>query len=190
VPAVPALHAARIDTALSIAVGGVVTASIMVAAAAIHAPGTEINTAGAMARQLEPALGASAEMFFLLGLLAAGVTSAATAPLAAAYAAGGCLGWPDDLRDPRMRRVGMAVLGCGAALAVWGHKPLAVIVGAQALNGLLLPLIALFLLIASNQTELLGGFRNRFSANVGAGLVVTLTFVLAVWQLLRAWDAL
>ena len=190
VPAVPALRAARIDTALSIALGGVVTASIMVAAAAIHAPGTEIETAGAMARQLEPALGASAEMFFLLGLLAAGVTSAATAPLAAAYAAGGCLGWPGDLRDPRMRRVGVAVLGCGAALAVWGHKPLAVIVGAQALNGLLLPLIALFLLIASNQAELLGGFRNRFFANVGAGLVVTLTFVLAAWQLLRAWAAL
>ena len=53
------------------------------------------NTA-AVADQLTPLLGRAAPVFFGLGLFAAGLTSAITAPLAAAYAASGALGWRPD----------------------------------------------------------------------------------------------
>ena len=53
--------------------------------------------------RLEPLLGRAAPFFFGLGLFAAGLTSAITAPLAAAYAASGALGWPPDLRSGRFR---------------------------------------------------------------------------------------
>ena len=57
---------------------------------------TAIGNAADMAVQLEPLLGPWARVFFAAGLLAAGLTSAITAPLAAAYATAGALGWPTD----------------------------------------------------------------------------------------------
>ena len=92
IPTAVALRRARRDTFLSVPLGGLVTLSIVVTAAAFHERGTQIESAAAMARQLEPLLGPVARSFFLVGLLAAGLTSAITAPLAAAYAAAGAFG--------------------------------------------------------------------------------------------------
>jgi Mn2+/Fe2+ NRAMP family transporter len=63
---------------------------LLVAAAAFFGTGTSITDAGKMAAQLEPALGPAAKYFLALGLLAAGLSSAVTAPLASSYAICGC----------------------------------------------------------------------------------------------------
>jgi Mn2+/Fe2+ NRAMP family transporter len=57
-----------------------------------------------------------------------------------------------------------------------GTKPIAAIIFAQAANGLLLPVTAVFLLIIMNRTDLLGEFRNRRVTNLlGAAVVITVT---------------
>ncbi|MCH2097221.1 MAG: divalent metal cation transporter, partial [Pseudomonadales bacterium] len=81
-----ALPAVRRDACLSIGFGGLVTLAVLsTAAVAFAGTGTEVNAA-TMAAQLEPVLGRWAAACFALGLLAAGLTSAITAPLAAAWA--------------------------------------------------------------------------------------------------------
>ena len=173
-----ALAAARADLVVAIGLGGLVSMAIVVTAAASGAGDTV--TAAEMARQLEPLLGVWARDFFAAGLLAAGLTSAITAPMAAAYALAGAFGWPADLRGRRLRLVWGAVLLVGVGFAVAGVRPIPAIVFAQAANGLLLPLIAAFLLWVMNDRALLGRATNGPLANVLGGLVVILSAILGV----------
>ena len=170
------LPAARWDAVLSITVGGAASMAVVVTAAG--AGGAGVADAADMAAQLEPLLGRWAEGFFAAGLLAAGVTSAVTAPLAAAWAAAGVLGWEPDLRSTRLRAVWGLVLGAGAAFAAAGVRPVPAILFAQVANGVLLPAVAAFLLVAANDGRRMGAWRNGRLLNVAGGLVVLVTLIL------------
>ena len=166
----------RTDTIVSIGLGGLITLAVMsTSAVAFFQTGVEFS-ASSLATQLEPVLGSAANNFFAFGLLAAGLTSAITAPLAASYAVSGAFDWPTDFADRRFRRIWMLVLLVGTVFAAMGTKPIAAIIFAQAANGLLLPVTAVFLLIIMNRTDLLGEFRNRRVTNLlGAAVVITVT---------------
>ena len=97
------IRESRQDTLFSVALGGLITAAVVIAAAPLLGQGADAADAATVAARLEPLLGSAAPVFFGVGLFSAGVTSAITAPLAAAYAAGGALGWGSDLRSPRFR---------------------------------------------------------------------------------------
>ncbi|HEX7117231.1 MAG TPA: Nramp family divalent metal transporter [Longimicrobiales bacterium] len=170
-----AIGTARLDLALSIVLGGIVSMAIVVTSAAA---GGDPANAAAMARQLEPLLGPWARAFFGLGLFAAGLSSAITAPLAAAYATAGALGWPRDLRAGRVRAVWAAVLAAGAVSAGIGVRPVQAILFAQAANGVLLPAVAAFLLLAANDRRRMGEWRNGVLLNVLGGLVVLVALAL------------
>lgn len=187
VPTGRALAESRTDTVLAITLGGLITLAIVsTAAAAFFGTGAEIESAGQMAEQLEPLLGAGAKYFFAAGLLAAGLTSAITAPLAAAYATSGALGWRRDLGSRPFQAVWAAIIVFGTVFAVIGTSPVAAIVFAQAANGLLLPVVAVFLLIVMNRSDLLGEFRNGPVANVLGVAVVLVVTGFGVFQILRA----
>ncbi|NNJ98465.1 MAG: Nramp family divalent metal transporter [Gammaproteobacteria bacterium] len=186
VPTRQALAEARADTVLSVSLGGLLTLAVMTTAAtAFFATGTDIDSAATMARQLEPLLGEYARYLFAVGLLSAGITSAVTAPLAAAYATAGMLGWPRDLSDRRFQAVWATIIIIGVAFAVSGTSPIAAIVFAQAANGMLLPVVAIFLLIIMNRDDVLGDHRNGWRANILGAAVITVATSLGVFQLLR-----
>lgn len=179
------LAMARHDTVLAVSLGGVVTLAILLSAVPLHLAGSIVKEVGDIAVQLEPLLGPAAKYCFGAGLFAAGLTSAVTAPLAAAYAVCGVLGWPVDLTARRFRLVWGVVFAVGAMLAVVGTRPIEVIVLAQATNGLLLPLLAAFLLFAVNRHDLMGKWCNGPFANVAGVAVVLFTCVLGGIQLWR-----
>jgi Mn2+/Fe2+ NRAMP family transporter len=182
-----ALRESRWDTGLSIGLGGLITLAIMsTSAAAFFGTGNGF-TAMNMAQQLEPLLGASARYFFAAGLFAAGLSSAVTAPLAAAFAVCGALGWSKDLRGTRFRLVWLAVLLCGTVFAAVGTKPLVAILFAQAANGFLLPICAIFLMAIMNQREILGDYANGRLVNLLGGLVVLTTVGLGLLKISRVF---
>ena len=172
------LPAARADSAVAIVLGGAASMAVVVTAAA--ATGGEISDAADMAVQLEPILGAWARIFFSAGLLAAGLTSAVTAPLAAAWAAAGVLGWEADLRSPRLRAVWILVLATGAVFSAAGVRPVPAILFAQVANGVLLPAVAGFLLLAANDGERMGRWRNGARLNLAGTAVVLVALALGV----------
>ena len=181
VPTQEALAESRTDTTISIVLGGLITVAILATgAAAFFGTGTEIEDAGQMAEQLEPLLGPLAKYFFAIGILSAGVTSAITAPLAAAYATSGALGWERNLRGWKFRAVWLIVLVVGTVLAALGTNPVAAIVFAQAANGVLLPIIAIFLLFVMNRADLLGEFKNSTVANILGVIIVLFAIGLGV----------
>jgi manganese transport protein len=180
-----ALRESRFDTVASVALGGVVTAAIVVAATPLFARGIEASNPAFVAQQLEPLLGRGARAFFGLGLFAAGLTSAITAPLAASYATSGALGLSRDLRSRPFRLVFGLVILTGLALALLGGSPTEAILLAQAANGLLLPIIAVFLLVVANDASVMAGFRNGLLANALGVAVVTTVVGLGLYQIAR-----
>jgi len=173
------LPAVRKDTIISIGLGGLISLAIIsTAAAAFFGQQVAIQSAADMSGQLEPLLGAWASVSMGVGLFAAGITSSITAPLAAAYAVCGMLGWSTDAGSGRFRLVWLVILLSGLGLAVSGYKPISIILFAQVANGILLPVMALFLLYVMNQTAVLGRFRNSPLHNLLGGLVVMVAVLL------------
>ncbi|MHC4065672.1 MAG: Nramp family divalent metal transporter [Planctomycetota bacterium] len=185
-PVSDALREARLDTGLSVTLGGLVTLAILVTAASCYPAGTQLESAVAMAEQLEPLLGVAAKTFFAIGLLAAGLTSAITAPLAAAYATAGALGWRSDLRSWKFRATWALIVVSGTTLALAGYKPVHAIVFAQAANGLLLPIMAVFLLLVVNRVDLLGKHANSLRANILGIAVVATAAGLGIFKLVNS----
>ena len=190
-PKQQALSVARRDTWVSVSIGGVITLAIVsTAAGAFFGRGGSPDNAGMLASQLEPLLGSAAQSFFAAGLLCAGITSAITAPLAAAYATAGVLGWRQDLRSWRCCAVWGAITLIGTVLAAVGQRPVTAIILAQAVNGVLLPIMAVFLLLVMNRSQLLGEDTNGWLANILGTLVVLVVSALGLFQLWTAYGRL
>lgn len=179
------LNAARKDTYVSILLGGLVSLAIIICAAAVQ--GSEVNNAAGLATTLEPLLGSYAKYFLAVGLFAAGLTSAITAPLAAAYVASNCLGWSSDMKSLRFRAVWIFILLLGVVFSSLGLKSIEIIRFAQITNGLLLPIVAIFLLWAMNKSEVLGQYVNSRTQNVIGGLIVLLSVFLGAKGLAKVF---
>lgn len=179
------LPAARWDLAVAIGLGGVVSAAVLITAASALG-GAEIRSATDMAAQLEPTLGSWAGRAFAIGFAAAGISSAVTAPLAAAYATLDVLGGVRSVRSTTARSVWGGTLLIGAAVSLSGVRPVPLIFSAQVLNGLLLPIVAVVLLVAMNDRRRLGVHVNSWRGNLAAGIVVILCTVLGVRTVLLA----
>lgn len=173
----------RWGLAVAVGGGGLISLAVLVVGTALGG-GLEFEKLGEV---LASRLGGGATLSLAIGLFAAGFTSAITAPLAAAITARTLLGrkWSED--SPRYRAVWFIVLLTGAVFGAMGVKPIVVILLAQAFNGLVLPLIAVFLWITMNDRELLGNDGvNTFIQNLVMGLVVLTCVALGLRGLVAA----
>lgn len=176
------LNLAKRDTMVSIILGGLVSISIIISAAAINS--LEVNNVMGMAKALEPLYGSAALYFLGIGMFAAGITSSITAPLAAAYVANSCFGWNAGLKDFKFRMIWMVILFLGVFFLSFGIKPIEIIKFAQITNGLLLPIIAVFLLWVVNRVGVMGKYKNSWSQNVFGLLIILLSVVLGAKSIL------
>ena len=152
------IPAARKDIIVAVILGGLVSMCIVIASAALKGGG--VSNAADLAKSVEPIFGKSSRYFIGIGLAAAGLTSAITAPLAAAFVVQGCLGWERNLKSVKFRAVWGVVLGIGVVFSSLGYKPIEVIKFAQIANGVLLPVVAGYLLWVVNQKAVLGAYVN------------------------------
>lgn len=180
------LSFARKDTIIAVVLGGIVSMCIIISAASIT--DQSINNAADLALGLEPLFGSYAKYFLSIGLFAAGITSAITAPLAAAYVACGCLGWSSELKSQRFRMVWMFILGLGVVFSSIRFKSIEIIKFAQVANGLLLPIIAIFLLWVMNKSSILGTYKNSKLQNIIGILIVLIAVFLGVKGILSVFN--
>jgi len=173
----------RIENAISILLGGLISMLIIITAASSGALVSEVKSAKDLAIQLEPLFGEQAKWFMGIGLMAAGISSALTAPLAAAYAAKGLFNWKEDEQYPKFRAVWMSILIIGVLVAITDIERVLVIKFAQITNALLLPFIAIFLLYVSNSKKLLGVHTNSWLSNALGILVIVITLLLSLKSL-------
>ena len=178
----------RLSLCIAIGLGGLISMAVLVVGAAIVGE----FTFQALADELSASLGPWAGWMLAIGLFGAGFTSAVTAPLAAAITARSLLAvdarsatWQDSGRGYRLVWIIVLLIGVGFGIAQ--AQPIPAIILAQALNGIILPLVAVFLLIMVNNRQLLGqGAINSQAFNALMGLVVLVTLLIGIANLARA----
>ena len=179
------LKEARWDTIISISVGGLITAAILITAGAMIR-GTEVDSIADLAVQLEPIFGSWSKVFISIGLFAAGFSSAIASPLGAAITIGSVLKWKGGMKDKRFKAVFVVVMVIGIFSSGLGFEPLDVLLFAQALNGILLPVITIMLLIIMNNKKRLGEYTNSVKVNIIGGLVALTCTGLGIYSIVDA----
>ena len=177
-----ALSTSLTDSILSIGLGGIISMCIVITAAVCYdGSGTAAIASGkAMAEQLRPILGNWATVAFGIGLFAAGMSSAITAPLAAAFASSGILGWGEDMKKKRFMAIWGIVIVFGlVAVCTIGASPTEIILFAQAANAFLLPITAILLMIVCNDKKYMDGHNNGIVINILGVIVLALTLLIA-----------
>jgi len=170
------LGTVRKELNFSLVLGGLVSMGIVICAAASNI--NNIEDTADLALGLEPLFGSSATIFLAIGLLAAGITSSITAPLAAAYVVKGCLGWKGGMQSKKFKLVWMVIIILGVIFSSLGIKPVEIIQFAQIANGLVLPVIAIFLFWIVNQRSVLGEHKNSLLQNIIGFVVIALSIFL------------
>ena len=158
--------------------GGIISICIVICSTSIEIE--SINNASDLAKAIEPLYGLWAKYILAIGLFSAGLTSAVTAPLAAAYVAAGCLGWSSEMKSLKFRTVWISILLIGVISSSSGFKSIEIIKFAQITNGILLPIIAVFLIWIANKKSILGKFKNNLLNNFAAILILLVTLVLTI----------
>ena len=137
---------------------------------------------------MEPVAGRLAEALFAVGLFGASVLAATIMPLSTAFVICEAFGWESgvDKRFADARAffsIYTFVLVAGALVVLLpGLDLLPLIIASQNLQGLLLPVVLVFMVLLANDRRLMGEHRNGRIGNVLAwsavGLVVALDAVL------------
>lgn len=147
-------------TNIPMIIGGIVTGAILVTSAAVM-HGMSVKNAMDMAIQLEPTLGSMAQPFMAVGLIAAGVSSAVCTPLGVSYVLAGLWNWKTDRSDKRYVLTNAAVLLTGIVIAGIGFNPIALIMAAQAVNGIVLPVVVGVTVYLTCSSRIMGEFKNN-----------------------------
>lgn len=159
---------------------------IVACAATIYKTGGDIENAGQAAEALAPLAGEWASKLFAFGLLNASVLAAGILPLATAYAICEAFGFESGLNRsfreaPIFHGIFTASIVIGAGVALIPNLPLlSIMVLAQDVNGILLPLILIFVMVIVNDKGIMGEYVNSRRHNVVAGLTTAALIVLSL----------
>ena len=182
------LKFARNDTIISIILGGIVSMCIIISSASLNIE--NINNAADLAKGIEPLFGVYSKYILAVGLFSAGITSAITAPLAASFVAAGCLGWSLNMKGLKFRSVWMFILLAGVISSSSGYKSIEIIKFAQVANGILLPVIAGFLIWIVNKDSILGKYKNSKWQNFIGLAILVITIFLGLKSILKVFELL
>ena len=181
----------RMDVVLGSIITDVIALFIIVASAAtIFAKSVPVNNAKDIALSLAPIAGEYATYLFSFGLFAAGFLAAAILPLATAYPICGAFGWESGLNKkfreaPQFYTLFTFIIGISSLFVIFPTLPLLkVFIFSQALNGIILPIILIFMLLLVNNKKIMGDYTNSLWLNVVTWLtiitIVVLTIILVI----------
>lgn len=176
----------RTGLLLAILIGGGITLAILLT-------GTLVTGAFGfpeLADAVDSRLAGKGHLLLGIGLFTAGLSSAITAPLAAAITGQSLLGKEQSswrTQGQYFRLTWGIILLVGLLFALTDIKPVPAIIAAQALNGLILPLVAVFLLLKINDAKVLSAkYRNPVWLNLLTVIIVGVTVFLGLHNI---WSA-
>lgn len=174
---------------------------IATAATLYGRPGAaNLSDAATFAGALEPILGQWAGLLFAIGLLGASLLAAAVLPLSTAFAICEVFGFESGVdktfgEAPIFNGIfsGLIALAAVVALALPARTLLGVLVGTQAINGIILTMVLLFILRLVNNRRLMGRYTNGLLFNAvayaSAAVLIVLTALLVLGIVFNAGPA-
>ncbi len=187
--------ASRWDVIVGCLFAAVVAWFIIVACAAtLHAAGvTRLESAADAAMALRPLAGEYAYLLFAAGLFNASLFAASILPISTAYAVCEGLGFESGLdkkfhEAPVFYWLYTLLIVAGAGVLLMPRFPLEhIMVLSQVVNGVVLPFVLIFMLLLTNDRELMGDHVNSRAFNVVAWLTVGTMILLTLAMLLTQW---
>jgi NRAMP (natural resistance-associated macrophage protein)-like metal ion transporter len=184
----------RWDVIIGCIIVDVVAFFIIVACAAtIFVSGHQrIEHAADAALALKPLAGGAASALFALGLCNASLFAASILPLATAYTVCEGLGFESGIdKRPHEAPVfyslytGLIVLGGLAVLVLRESRQVPIILFSQVVNGILLPIILLFMVRLCNREDLMGTYRNTRAFNIIAWVTCLVIILLTLFWIIQ-----
>ena len=189
------MSAERIDVLIGVFITNVIAAFIVIACAAtLWASGIfTISSAADAAVALQPIAGNVAAVLFAIGLVAASLLGLGVVPLSSAYTAAEVFGWEQGV-EWRIREApafyGLLVFFIVFAalfMLIPGLPLIQVMFSAQVFNGLLLPVILVFVMLLVGDRKIMGNLvSGRINLILGWGvtlLLIVMSLVLVVTSL-------
>ncbi|HEY3991963.1 MAG TPA: divalent metal cation transporter [Ktedonobacteraceae bacterium] len=177
------LRFAAVDIAVGVISGNLVAYFIILSTAAtLFKTHKAISTASDAAQALTPILGPFGAYLFALGLIGAGVVAIPVLLASTSYAISGTIGWPTGLSKRPWQNEGFyliisAALVLSVVLALLRLNPIQLLFWANVLNGILAPVLVIYVLILGNNQRVMRGQRLGIFTNIG--LVVTIVVMIA-----------
>jgi NRAMP (natural resistance-associated macrophage protein)-like metal ion transporter len=185
------LGASRADVIVGSLFTDIVGWFIIIACAAtlfVHGMGA-IQVPSDAAEAMKPLAGQYAFILFAAGLFNASLFAASILPLSTAYTVCEGMGFESGLdksfsEAPAFYWLYSLLIAAGAGVVLWPHFPLVkVTILSQVLNGVLLPVVMIFMLVLINKTELMGKHTNNRWFNVIAWATAIIVIGLSVAML-------
>jgi NRAMP (natural resistance-associated macrophage protein)-like metal ion transporter len=177
----------RIDTILGAIVADVIAFFIILStASALYPHGITIESAKDAALALKPFVGTYAPIVFGIGLFGASVMAAAILPLSTSYAICEAFGWESGLDNkfedaPVFFILYTALIIIGSCIVLFSSQLLVhIMLIAQVINGILVPVILIYMLKLTNNRRLMGEYVNSAIYNTIAWVTVIFTIALTV----------
>ena len=182
------LPMARADVIIGMTFADIIAAFIVICTAAtLFAHGvTNIDSAATAAESLVPIAGTYAKYLFAIGLLGASLLAMAVVPLATAYSLSEALGFEKGLsrsfrEAPIFLGIFTALIVIGAVVSmIPGIPPITLLLVAQCVNGVLLPVLLLAIVRLINDRDIMGEYCNTLGLNVLAFATTIVVSVLSV----------
>lgn len=179
----------RFEVYLGSVFSNAIAATIIIATAAtLFVKHVNVETAADAAQALAPLAGPYAEVLFGIGLLGASLLAAAVLPLATAYSITEAFGFEHGVSmefgdAPVFMTIFTGLIVLGALVTLIPGLPLGqLLILVQVLNGLLLPILLVFMIRLANDRDLMGALANgpinRIIAVATAAVVTTLSLLL------------
>jgi len=182
---------ARLDVILGSVVVTVVAGFIVLTCAAtLFKAGIRVETAADAALALKPLAGKYCSALFAFGLLNASLFAASILPLSTAFLVCEGLGWENGVNKkfseaPQFYGLYSFLVFLGAGIILIPGIPLfSVMYASQVINGLVLPIILVFMLILVNDRKLMGDYANRRGLNLASWATAVLLIALTILYLL------
>ncbi len=189
------LFSQRVDAVSGTIAACIVAWFIIVTTGAVLFPaGISIDSAADAAAALAPFAGPYAEALFAVGLIAASFLAACVLPLTTAFVICEAFGWEAGVsfkwrEAPTFKSIFTFVIAFSAIVVLLPDvNLLAMMLTAQFVNGVILPILLAFMAIISADKRIMGTYRSRRVSKVllwaTVGVVAILTAVLLVMQVM------
>jgi len=135
---------------------------ILSCAATLHAAGKDhVQTAADVAKALAPLAGKGAELLLAAGMIGAGFLAVPILTASSGFALSGAFGWKAGLstqltRAPQFYGVIIASTLIGVAINFLGISPVAALYWTAVINGVLAPILLVFVVLLSNDKRVVG----------------------------------
>jgi Mn2+/Fe2+ NRAMP family transporter len=186
-------RSARIDAVSGALFACVISITIIIATGATIGGHGPLDSAAEAAEALRPVAGNGAAALFAIGLLGASALAGAVVPLSSSYAISEAVGVERSVsrrftEAPLFLGLFTFQIVLGAAVALTPVNLISLLIGTQVLQGLITPVVLIYILVLTNRRSVLGAAANgpafRVAATVAVGAISVMSLLLLGWTVL------